>query len=383
MTEELPRSPLLEEKEDLVDNQFLYISLIVYSCILLLCSLGNIIFTHIVISSSCTSLHTVTNYLLVNLSLADLMIAWICIPLQMTILSLQWFPFGSSVCYIITFLQPVAIFTSSFTLVIITLERYLSIIHPLRRRLQNWKLLILMTWTGGCLVSLPDVFLVKYQVPEGEDKPQCYKEADEEKSSMEMWYDLSVLTIQYIGPVLIMVYSYSMIAFTIWRKTESGLVQSSQSAIRKSQMIKSKQKVIKMLIVVVTVYTLCYFPINIGWLLLGTLATLPNQLVGYIHTIFLSLALSHTCCNPLIYLAMDNKIRFRFLKIISSVASVLCLRKYRRRSTRDSGPEVTCTSSRRHTVAGLKSSYKNAEQITAMTVLQTRMSSDIMDDREI
>ena len=85
-----------------------------------------------------------------------------------------------------------------------------------------------MTWIGGCLVSLPDVFLVKYQVPEGEERPQCYKEADEEKSSIEMWYDLSVLTIQYIGPVLIMVYSYSMIAFTIWRKTESGLVRNYQ-----------------------------------------------------------------------------------------------------------------------------------------------------------
>ena len=46
----------------------------------------------------------------------------------MTILSLQWFPFGSSVCYIITFLQPVAIFTSSFTLVIITLERLVTMV---------------------------------------------------------------------------------------------------------------------------------------------------------------------------------------------------------------------------------------------------------------
>ena len=43
---------------------------------------------------------------------------------QMTILTIHWFPFGSSVCYIITFLQPVAIFTSSFTLVIICIERY-------------------------------------------------------------------------------------------------------------------------------------------------------------------------------------------------------------------------------------------------------------------
>ena len=96
--------------------------------------------------------------------------------------------------------------------------------HPLRRRLQNSKLLISSTWILGCLVSIPDVLLVKYEIPPGNEHPQCYKETKSMKGSLEVLYDLSVLTIQYIAPVLIMVYSYGMIALTIWRKTESGLV---------------------------------------------------------------------------------------------------------------------------------------------------------------
>jgi len=301
----------------------------------------------------------------------------------MTILTVHWFPFGAPACYIITFLQPVAIFTSSFTLVIITMERYLTIIHPLRRRLQNWKLLISSTWILGCLVSIPDVLLVKYEIPQGDEHPQCYKETKGMKGSLEMIYDLSVLTVQYLGPVLIMVYSYGMIALTIWKKTESGLVQSSQSAIRKNQMIKSKQKVIKMLIVVVTVYTVCYFPINIGWLLLGSIASLPNHMVGYIHTSFLWLALSHTCCNPVIYLGMNMKVRFRFLKLVSSAP---CLRKCSRNQNRPSQDEVTSHSSRRHTVAGLQSPFHHQgphddKQITEMTLLHTRLSSDNDNER--
>jgi hypothetical protein len=66
--------------------------------------------------------------------------------------------------------------------------------------------------------------LVKYEIPPGDEHPHCYKETKGVKGSLEVLYDLSVLTIQYIGPVLIMVYSYGMIAHTIWRKTDSGLV---------------------------------------------------------------------------------------------------------------------------------------------------------------
>ena len=74
-------------------------------------------------------------------------------------------------------------------------------------------------------MSIPDVLMVKYSVPDGDKNPQCYKETKGTlKGNHEMLYDLSVLTLQYIGPVLIMAYSYGMIAVTIWRKTDSGLV---------------------------------------------------------------------------------------------------------------------------------------------------------------
>lgn len=234
-------------------------------------------------------------------------------------------------------------------------------------------------------MSFPDVLLVKYEVPPGNKHPQCYKDTRGMKGSLEMVYDLTVLTIQYIGPVIIMAYSYSMIALTIWRNTDSGLVQSSQSTIRRNQMIKSKQKVIKMLIVIVTVYTVCYFPINIGWLLLGSLMTLPSATVGYIHTVFLCLALAHTCCNPVIYLGMDKKVRFRFKNIIKSA---ICFIKCEAQPARNPRYGHTSLASRRHTVTCMQSPYHQGSQdngqnettVTEMTVLQTELSSNDIED---
>ena len=136
------------------------------------------------IISIISALKSVTNYLLVNLSIADLLITWLCVPLQankccwwlqwlsrlwwrwssthlfrgffialkffssqMTVLSLRWFPFGKALCHFVrlfkTFMnsgganndhnedfnisslvQPAAICASSFTLVAICSERW-------------------------------------------------------------------------------------------------------------------------------------------------------------------------------------------------------------------------------------------------------------------
>ena len=93
---------------------------------------------------------------------------------------------------------------------------------------------------------------------------------------------------------------------------------------------------------------LCKISLVSAQLLLGSIASLPNHMVGYIHTSFLWLALSHTCCNPVIYLGMNMKVhqlfqhlfqhfqsqlqvRFRFLKLVSSAP---CLRKCSRNQNR-------------------------------------------------
>jgi hypothetical protein len=43
------------------------------------------------------------------------------------VLWLGWFPFGGATCYLISFIQPVAVYSSSFTLVLISFERSLFI----------------------------------------------------------------------------------------------------------------------------------------------------------------------------------------------------------------------------------------------------------------
>jgi hypothetical protein len=73
-------------------------------------------------------------------------------------------------------------------------------------------------------VSIPEVFYVKYEIPDGESSYQCYKESRQMKSNEEMVQDLTILMIQYVAPVMMMIYSYTMIAITIWKNQEISQV---------------------------------------------------------------------------------------------------------------------------------------------------------------
>jgi hypothetical protein len=69
-------------------------------------------------------------------------------------------------------------------------------------------------------VSFSDVLHVKYEVPEGESSFQCFKESSNMKTTLEIVQDSIILLTQYVIPVLVMLFSYTMIALTLWRKQD-------------------------------------------------------------------------------------------------------------------------------------------------------------------
>ncbi|XP_023322083.1 RYamide receptor [Eurytemora carolleeae] len=293
---------------------------VMYGIIFVLGSIGNFMFTYIVISTQSTAhqneaedmfgwnaIKSVTNYFLVNLSVADFLISFTCIPIQVTILFLGYYPYGKGTCLLFSFIQPTAVCASSFTLVIVSLDRYMTIMHPLRQRMKKPKGVLCIIWLISGVVSIPDVVMIQY-TETGPGRYQCHK------PNIMPAFDVVMLVFVYILPVLVMLYTYSMMALTIWRKREIGEVQSSQLVTRKNQMLRSKKKMVKMLIVVVSLYTVCYFPINILWLVLSQL-NLSQAQFAYIFTLFHCFALFHTIFNPIIYFWMNRKIRQRFLFI--------------------------------------------------------------------
>ncbi|KAI9580786.1 hypothetical protein GQX74_013287 [Glossina fuscipes] len=116
---------------------------IVFGIMLLVAITGNCIVLWIVTGHR--SMRTVTNYFLLNLSIADLLMSSLnCIFNFIFMLNSDW-PFGAFYCTVNNFMANVTVSTSVFTLVAISFDRYIAIVHPLKRRTSRRKCCLVVT----------------------------------------------------------------------------------------------------------------------------------------------------------------------------------------------------------------------------------------------
>lgn len=109
---------------------FLYISII---CIAFL---GNGVVCHIVLSKP--RMRTVTNLFIANLALGDILMTIFCVPFSFfSILVLAYWPFGQVMCHLVNYSQAVSVLVSAYTLVAISIDRYIAIMWPLRPRISK------------------------------------------------------------------------------------------------------------------------------------------------------------------------------------------------------------------------------------------------------
>lgn len=73
-------------------------------------------------------MRTVTNFFIVNLAIGDILMAALCIPFTfVSNLLLQYWPFGAVMCVVVCYAQAVTVFISAYTLVAISIDRYVFI----------------------------------------------------------------------------------------------------------------------------------------------------------------------------------------------------------------------------------------------------------------
>jgi len=108
------------EPETVWSNISHVVLIVAYSSVIVVSVAGNGIVMLSVVT--CRRMRTVTNYhFIVNLAGADLMMAVFCVPFTFIANWLvdRW-PFGAVMCPIVSYLQTVAVFLSTFTLVGLT-----------------------------------------------------------------------------------------------------------------------------------------------------------------------------------------------------------------------------------------------------------------------
>ncbi|XP_037943970.1 allatostatin-A receptor-like [Teleopsis dalmanni] len=104
-------------------------------------------------------MHSTTNLLIVNLAIADLLFVVFCVPFTAADYVTDIWPFGDLWCRIVQYLIVVTAFTSIYTLVLMSIDRFLAVVHPIRSRMLRTekitKIAIFTLWTVILIISLP------------------------------------------------------------------------------------------------------------------------------------------------------------------------------------------------------------------------------------
>lgn len=94
--------------------------------------IGNTLVIFIVLMNP--QMRSTTNMLIINLAIADLLFVIFCIPFTaIDYVSNEW-PFGNAWCKIVQYLIIVTALASIYTLVLMSLDRFLAVVYPISSR---------------------------------------------------------------------------------------------------------------------------------------------------------------------------------------------------------------------------------------------------------
>ncbi|XP_054716391.1 tachykinin-like peptides receptor 99D [Uloborus diversus] len=290
---------------------------LVFGIMIFVATGGNAIVMWIVLAHK--RMRSVTNYFLVNLSLADTMVSTLNVIFNFVYMLDGDWPFGKAYCKISNFIAIISVAASVFTLVAISFDRYMAIIHPLQPRMSRGMTLNICAciWLFGSILSLPNLLYSSTMVEvylNGENRMVCFMvwpDGPSNESNQEYIYNVVILIVTYVLPITFMIFTYFKIGKELWGSQSIG--ECTQKQI---ESINSKRKIVKMMIAVVVIFAVCWLPYHVYFLVAHHLPYITSQ--PYVQHIYLSiywLAMSNACYNPFIYCWMNSRFRQGFKNV--------------------------------------------------------------------
>nr|XP_033803529.1 substance-P receptor [Geotrypetes seraphini]XP_033803530.1 substance-P receptor [Geotrypetes seraphini] len=280
---------------------------VAYSLIVLVSVVGNIIVIWIILAHK--RMRTVTNYFLVNLAFAEASMAAFNTVVNFTYaIHNDWY-YGLVYCKFHNFFPISAVFASIYSMTAIALDRYMAIIHPLQPRLSATatKVVICVIWVLAFLLAFPQGY---YAITENMTyRVVCYVEWPEDNTHVyQKTYQICVTVLIYFLPLLVIGCAYTVVGITLWASEIPG-----DSSDRYHEQVTAKRKVVKMMIVVVCTFAVCWLPFHIYFLLQHFHPSLYQlKIIQQIYLAIMLLAMSSTMYNPIIYCCLNDRFRIGF-----------------------------------------------------------------------
>ncbi|XP_062295287.1 somatostatin receptor type 5-like [Scomber scombrus] len=277
---------------------------VVYTIVFILGLLGNTLAIYVVVRYA--KMKTVTNMYILNLALADELYI-LGIPFLATNSLLSYWPYGDFFCKVCMTADAMSQFTSTFCLTVMSIDRYLAVVHPIRsakwRKLQVAKVFNGMVWVVSFLIVLP--VTIYSHVQEGFNT--CNITWPEPQNLWSIVFILYTSILGFFCPLVVISICYLVIVI----KVRSAGVRAGLTKRRKSE-----RKVTRMVVVIVLVFVLCWLPFfttNI----VNLVHIIPeNNATAAVYFLTVILTYVNSCANPVLYGFLSDKFKQSFQKVL-------------------------------------------------------------------
>ncbi|KAM9472482.1 somatostatin receptor type 5-like isoform 1-T1 [Salvelinus alpinus] len=270
--------------------------------------LGNTLAIYVVLRYA--KMKTVTNMYLLNLALADELYI-LGLPFLTTQNVLSYWPFGQFLCRVVMTVDSINQFTSTFCLTVMSIDRYLAVVHPIRsvkwRQPKVAKIINGLVWVVSFVVVLPVTIYSDVQ----DRFNSCNMSWPDPQELWSTVFILYTAILGFFGPLLIICLCYLLIII----KVKSAGARAGLTRRRRSE-----RKVTRMVVIIVVVFVICWLPFFTTNIVNLVFIIPENSVTAGVYFFLVIMTYVNSCANPLLYGFLSDNFKQSFRK-------VLCLHK--------------------------------------------------------
>ncbi|XP_052131782.1 gonadotropin-releasing hormone II receptor-like isoform X3 [Frankliniella occidentalis] len=309
---------------DMTFNTGHMVSIVFYPILMVISAVGNITVFAMLCRRRKKCRSRMDNMLL-HLSIADLLVTFLMMPLEIAWnYTVDWRG-GDALCRIMSFYRIFGLYLSSYVLVCISVDRYFAVLRPMQISDRRGRWMLVGAWVAAIVCSLPQVVVFQALThPEFPTYVQCITKGTLTSTKAAVAYAAFGTVAIYIVPLSVIIFSYASILVEIFRrsrdpidvlrdsKTQVAGSNLDEDKLRRSSLGflgRAKIRTLKMTIIIVFVFFVCSTPYHVMmvWYWVDPSAAVnvdPRLQKGLL--LFCS---ANSCMNPIVYGAFNIRKR--------------------------------------------------------------------------
>ncbi|ELT97057.1 hypothetical protein CAPTEDRAFT_25118, partial [Capitella teleta] len=246
---------------------------VVFSLIFLVGVVGNSLVIFIILRQK--AMRTTPNIFIGSLALGDLLLLLVSVPFYGMIYTLSDWPHGDFLCRLNGFLVTLSLGVSIFTLTALSADRYMAIMHPMKRYTDSPSR---RTW--GAWFT-------------------CFR------TSMRF-------VVYFVVPIVIIGVLYLLMARSLW--TSGSFTQQSEAAARQTE---TRRKVAILVLSIVVLFVICWLPRHIYTLWFDCPSYGWYNMFWHVYKmVSFCLSFMNSCVNPVALFFLSDQFRRHFHQLI-------------------------------------------------------------------